>query len=256
MEVRGNYYIPLSDRKLAEEQRTRETFSSTQTSSSVIHSQGVAPAGGAAPHAVGNSIMQDALFTSYSTRVTRTTTTTTTIERLFQRFEEGMEGWDAEIAVLVPGIDRYMDVMLIGGYYSFDNQPFGPQEGGTGNVEGWKAGIEVRPVPALVLSGTWYEDERLTGGDWTVGVQMQIPFEAGDLGDGKNFWSRIGDSFKPRRRHLIERMAEPVGRQNAAVKIANTRETIAEGGLPADQHLGEARHARGGRGPGPGGAGR
>jgi hypothetical protein len=228
VEIRGNYYIPLSERQLAEERRTRETFRTSQTSSSESGgSQSVAPLGGD-PYATGNSIVQDALFTNYSTRITRTTTTTTTVERLFQRFEEGMEGWDAEIAVLVPGIDHYMDVMLIGGYYSFDNQPFGPQEGGTGNVEGWKAGIEVRPVPALILTGTWYEDERLTGGDWTVGVQMQIPFEAGDLGDGKDFWSRIGDSFKPRRRHLIERLAEPVGRQNAAVKIANSVEESQE----------------------------
>ncbi|MEZ0386431.1 MAG: hypothetical protein ACAI34_05160, partial [Verrucomicrobium sp.] len=144
------------------------------------------------------------------------------IDRLFRRYEEGMEGWDAEVAVLVPGLDKYFDLRLIGGYYSFDNQPFGPQTGGTGNVEGFKAGVEVRPVPAVILTGTWYEDDRLTGSDWTAGVQLQLPFELGDIGDGKGFWSRIGDSFKPRRRHLVERMAEPVHRQNAAIKVANS----------------------------------
>jgi hypothetical protein len=220
IEFRGNYYIPLSDRQLAEEQRSRETFRTSRSSSGVSGSQSVTPLGDA--FATGNTVAQDGLFTNYSTRTTRTTTTTTTIERLFQRFEEGMEGWDAEVAVLVPGLDKYLDVMLIGGYYSFDNQPFGPQQGGTGNVEGWKAGVEVRPVPALVLSGTWYEDDRLTGSDWTAGVQLQLPFEFGDLGDGKGFWGRIGDAFTPRRRHLLERMAEPVGRQNAAVKLANS----------------------------------
>ncbi|WP_170157267.1 inverse autotransporter beta domain-containing protein [Roseimicrobium gellanilyticum] len=214
VEVRGNYYIPLSDKQLADEFRTRESFQST---SSQAH-QSVTPLDN--PTAAGNAITQNAL---YSTSVT-TTTRTTTIERLFRRYEEGMEGWDAEIAVLIPWLDRYMDVTLIGGYYSFDNQPFGPQSGGTGNVEGWKAGVQVRPVPAVLLSGTWYEDERLTGSDWTVGMQLQVPFEAGDLGDGKNFWSRIGDSFKPRRRHLIERLAEPVHRQNAAVKLASSVE--------------------------------
>ncbi|RBP48244.1 inverse autotransporter-like protein with beta domain [Roseimicrobium gellanilyticum] len=222
VEFRGNYYIPLSDRQLAEERRSRETFRSTSSSTGGGTSTSVTPLGD--PFATGNTVSQDGLFTTTSSRITRTTTTTTTIERLFQRFEEGMEGWDAEVAVLVPGLDRYMDVMLIGGYYSFDNQPFGPQLGGTGNVEGWKAGIEVRPVPALILSGTWYEDERLTGSDWTAGVQIQVPFEAGDLGDGKGFWDRIGDAFTPRRRHLMERLAEPVGRQNAAVKIANSFE--------------------------------
>ncbi|MEZ0273415.1 MAG: inverse autotransporter beta domain-containing protein, partial [Roseimicrobium sp.] len=220
IELRANYYIPLSEKQLAEERRSRETFHTQRSSSSTSGGQSVTPLND--PYATGNTVVQDAMFTNYNTRTTRTTTTTTTIERLFQRFEEGMEGWDAEVAILVPGLDRWMDVMIIGGYYSFDNQPFGPQQGGTGNVEGWKAGVEIRPVPALIFSGTWYEDERLTGSDWTVGVQMQIPFEAGDLGDGKNFWSRIGDSFKPRRRHLMERMAEPVTRQNTAVKIANS----------------------------------
>ncbi|RBP48246.1 inverse autotransporter-like protein with beta domain [Roseimicrobium gellanilyticum] len=216
LEVRGNYYIPLSDKQVADEFRTRETFQST---SSQAH-QTVTPTSGGNLYATGNAIVQDAAF---ATSVT-TTTRTTTIERLFRRYEEGMEGWDAELALLVPGLDKYFDLRFIGGYYSFDNQPFGPQEGGTGNVEGWKAGVEIRPVPAVILTGTWYEDERLTGSDWTAGVQLQVPFEMGDLGDGKGFWDRIGDAFTPRRRHLVERLAEPVHRQNAAVKIANSVE--------------------------------
>ncbi|HSJ00934.1 MAG TPA: right-handed parallel beta-helix repeat-containing protein, partial [Verrucomicrobium sp.] len=220
IEVRGNYYLPLSEKQLAEERRSRQTYQNTRSSSSTHASQGVTPLSD--PTATGNTIVQDALFTNYSTRTSRTTTTSTTIERLFRRYEEGMEGWDLEVAVLIPGLDRWMDVSLIGGYYSFDNQPFGPQQGGTGNVQGWKAGVEIRPVPALVLTGMWYEDDRLTGSDWTVGMQLQVPFEAGDLGDGKNFWSRIGDSFRPRRRHLIERVSQPVHRQNSAIKIANS----------------------------------
>jgi hypothetical protein len=218
LEVRGNYYIPLSDKQLAEETRTVETIQRSSTSTS----QSVTPTSD--PYAAGTSITQDALFTTTAT----TTISTTTIERLFRRYEEGMEGWDAELAFLIPGLDRYFDLRVIGGYYKFDNQPFGPQEGGTGNVEGWKAGVEIRPVPAIILTGTWYEDERLTGSDWTAGVQLQVPFEAGDLGDGKGFWDRIGDSFTPRRRHLVERLAEPVRRQNAAIKVANSVEQETE----------------------------
>jgi autotransporter-associated beta strand protein len=89
-------------------------------------------------------------------------------------------------------------------------------------VEGWKAGLEVRPVPAVALTGMWYEDERFLGSDWMFGARMEIPFEAGDLGDGKGMWGRIREAFTPRRRHLVERMAEPVHRQNAAIHIANT----------------------------------
>ncbi|WP_038166467.1 inverse autotransporter beta-barrel domain-containing protein [Verrucomicrobium sp. BvORR106] len=169
VEVRGNYYIPLSDKQLAEQTRTREILrnSSSRDTTSVSALSD--------PYATGNTVSQDV---SYRTQRT-TTTTTTTIERLFSRYEEGMEGWDTEVAVLVPGLDKYFDLRLIGGYYSFDNQPFGPQTGGTGNVEGWKAGVEVRPVPAVILTGTWYEDDRLTGSDWTAGVQLQLPFELG-----------------------------------------------------------------------------
>lgn len=166
--------------------------------------------------ATGHTIQQDVTFTTFAT--------TTTIERLFRRYEDGMEGWDAELALLLPWIDRWMDVKVIGGFYSFDNQPFGPQTGGTGKVEGWKAGLEVRPVPAVVLNATWYEDDRLTGSDWTAGVRLEVPFEAGDLGDGKGFWGRIGDAFRPRRRHLAERMVEPVRRQNAAIKTSTSVE--------------------------------
>lgn len=217
LEVRGNYYLPLSDRQLAEEIRTRETFTSSRTRTI----QSTTPLN--QPFATGNTIQQDALFTTRRA----TTTSTTTIERLFQRFEDGMEGWDAEVAVLVPGLDKYCDLKLIGGYFKFDNQPFGPQTGGTGNVEGWKAGVELRPVPAVVLTATWYEDERFVGDDWLFGLRMELPFEMGDNGDGKTFWKRIADSFRPRRRHLAERLAEPVHRQNAAIKVASVVEEAA-----------------------------
>jgi hypothetical protein len=209
VEVRGNYYIPLTDKKEVGTFRTEQSFQTARQQTSIV---------GADPFATGNSILQP------YTEITTQTTTTTTIERLFRRYEEGMEGWDLEFGLLLPWVDRYMDAKVIGGYYSFDNQPFGPQAGGEGNVEGWKAGLELRPVPAVVLNGTWYEDERLTGGDWTVSMRLEIPFEAGDLGDGKSLWSRVGESFKPRRRHLVERMAEPVRRQNAAVKLAHSVE--------------------------------
>lgn len=200
LEARANYYIPLSDRKLAEEIH-RSTFLGTAREMTYDD-----------PYAQGHSIKQQATFTKYSL----------TLEQLFRRYEDGMEGWDAELAVLIPWLDRWLDVMVIGGYYSFDNQPFGPQAGGTGKVEGWKAGVEVRPVPAVVLSGAWYEDERLTGAHWIVGASLEIPFEAGDLGDGKGLWGRMADAFRPRRRHLAERIAEPVARQNAAIKVGES----------------------------------
>lgn len=212
LELRGNYYLPLTDRQLAERREFTETKTSsrtttkpvTETSASYDNGQGF--------------LVQDQTTSLYAT----TTVTTTSIRHIFERYEEGMEGWDAEIALLVPGLDKWCDVKLIGGYFSLDNAPFGPQTGGTGNVEGWKAGVEIRPVPALAVTGMWYEDERFIGSDWMVGVRMEIPFESGDLGDGKGMWGRIRDAFTPRRRHLAERMAEPVHRQNAAIHLSSS----------------------------------
>ena len=54
---------------------------------------------------------------------------------------------DAEAALLVPWIDQWMDVKVIGGYYSFDNQTFGPQRGGTEIA----VMIGARPPPPLVV---------------------------------------------------------------------------------------------------------
>ena len=212
IELRGNYYLPLSDRQLAERRVFNESRTSSRTTTRPVTQT-------SAPYDDGQGFLVQDQTTSL---VATTTTTTTVIRHIFERFEEGMEGWDAEIALLVPGLDKYCDVKLIGGYFHLDNSPFGPQKGGTGNVEGWKAGVEIRPVPAVALTGMWYEDERFLGSDWMFGARMEIPFEMGDLGDGKGMWGRIREAFTPRRRHLVERMAEPVHRQNAAIHIANT----------------------------------
>jgi hypothetical protein len=203
LELRGNYYIPLTGEKLADRSVSTRSFSNSSTS---YHTTG---SGVGDPYATANQIAQDVNLTTFAT----TTTQTTTVRTVTEIFEKGMEGWDVEASVLLPWVDQWADVRLIAGYYSYDNQPFGPQEYGTGNVRGWKAGVEIRPVPAVILSGMWYEDRRLTGDNWTVGLQLQIPLD-------KN-WK---DAFKPRRRHLVERLAEPVRRQNEAIKIGNSKE--------------------------------
>jgi hypothetical protein len=202
VELRGNYYIPLSSQKLAQRNETTQTFTSSSTTLKQTDS-------GSDPTASGNQIVQDVNLTTSAV----TTTSTTTVHTVTEIFEKGMEGWDAEMSVLLPWVDQWMDVKLIGGYFSFDNQPFGPQEFGTGKVHGWKLGAEVRPVPAIVLSGYWYEDKRFTGADWTVGLQLQVPLD--------RTWK---DAFKMRRRHLVEHLAEPVHRQNDAIKVGNTKE--------------------------------
>jgi Inverse autotransporter, beta-domain len=213
VELRGNYYIPTTDRKLAERRVTTEQRSSSRTRESIQNDLGN-------PYDNGTGLL---LQDSTTSVVSTTTTTTETFRHIFERYEKSLEGWDIELAVLVPYIDQWTDVKLIGGYMNLRNSPFGPQTGGTGAIKGWKAGVEIRPVPAIALTGMWYEDKKFLGADWVVGARMEIPFELGEIGDGKTFWSRIGDAFHPRRRHLAERMAEPVHRQNAAIKTGNSQ---------------------------------
>ncbi|WP_075090281.1 inverse autotransporter beta domain-containing protein [Verrucomicrobium spinosum] len=93
LEFRGNYYIPLSDKQVAEQFKTREVLQSSSTS----RSQSVTPLNN--PYATGYTIAQDALYTTRAT----TTTRTTTIDRLFSRYEEGMEAGTLRPPSLCPG---------------------------------------------------------------------------------------------------------------------------------------------------------
>lgn len=205
VELRGNYYLPLEGgRKAAGSQVDRQTFSSSSTQ----HRTSLSSAGD--PLATGNLVYQDATYTTMAT----TTTRTTTLTRTTNFYERGMEGWDIEAGVLIPGLDEHLDVTLIAGYASMENQPFGPQERGTGPIRGWRAGLEVRPVPAVVLTAMWHENKAFTGSDWSAGIELQIPLD--------RTWK---DAFRPRRRHLVERMAEPVRRQNAAIRLSHSAET-------------------------------
>ena len=128
-----------------------------------------------------------------------------TIDSVVDYLTEGLEGWDVEASVLVPGIDQWVDLRLIGGYASFHGKTLDVIDYDT-----WKVGVEFRPVPAVVLSGMWFENDRIVGDNWLFGISLEVPFETADIGDGKGgFWGHIKDAFKPRRRHLIERLSEP-----------------------------------------------
>ena len=198
--LRGNYYHPLTDRQEGEPILQRDVQRATFLTS------------GEEPFATGHTIQQDLTFTTYDFYT----------DRLYRTYEEGMKGWDVEAAVIVPWLDKWCELWLIGGYGDFQNQPFGPQIAGTGELHGWKAGIEFRPIPQLVLSATHYEEKRMAGGEWLYGLSLQLPLDPEPQNPGKSWWRKIKDTLKPRSRHLAERAAVPVHRQNAAVKVANS----------------------------------
>jgi hypothetical protein len=191
--LRSNGYFPLTDDQTIS-RRTETTATHSKWTSSKLFNKGTTTVNGAT---VQN-------FTRVNTTHLKTTTTTHT----FELFEEALQGWDIELALLVPGLDKYCDVSLIGGYYDLE------AERSHRDFRGWRFGVEVRPVPAVVLFGTWFEqDNNLYHDDWIAGIRLEIPL-------GKN-WK---DGFTPRRRHLADRLYEPVHRKNSAITTSGAVE--------------------------------
>lgn len=190
LDLRGRYHVPLDD---GEQSRLRSVTTYQQN--------------------YEGSLQGGTRFVA-SSRVT--------VDSLFTFLTEGLEGWDAEASVLVPGLDRWVDLRLIGGYASFHSPTFDYIDYDT-----WKAGIEFRPVPAVVLSGMWFENERIVGDNWLFGISLELPFETADIGDGKGgFWGHIKDAFKSRRRHLAERMTEPARRHSLPMQLGTGLESL------------------------------
>ncbi|NOX99071.1 MAG: hypothetical protein GXP30_04940 [Verrucomicrobia bacterium] len=160
VDARFNYYIPDSSPNMIDSQNVRSR-SQTQTSTS---SWGE-------PFATGYTIRQP--FT------TTTRTTTTTVNQLFERFEDTMQGYDAEIGVLTPWLERYVALRWFAGYYSFDNS-YGD------DISGFKGRAELRFSSKLAVDATYYQDEEITGGNWLFGVRMSIPVFMENLSDGRS----------------------------------------------------------------------
>lgn len=192
VELRGNYYFPLSDDKVISRRTETDVHQTVRTTTTT--SQG-------GTSIVGGQVVQNVTTTT----LRRATVVTTT--RTYELFEEPLEGGDLELALLVPGLDRYLDVHLIGGYYSFEG------ERSKRDIEGWRAGVEIRPVPAVVLHATWFDDDHFYKDDWIAGFRLEIP-----LGKGTR------EAFTPRRRHLAERLFEPVSRKNSAITTSGVEE--------------------------------
>lgn len=157
VDARFNYYLPESGRELV------RTFQTTGTSKSV-----------------GPLTATPTAFT----RPFRTTSTTTT----FGIFEEGLEGWNAEAGVLIPGLDEYFELRIFAGGYSYQD-PKG------GDIAGFKARAEARVTEGITLDLEYWEDEELVGGNWVGGVRVSLPFDIGKLFTGGNPFEGAGETF-------------------------------------------------------------
>ncbi|MEZ5432357.1 MAG: inverse autotransporter beta domain-containing protein [Verrucomicrobiales bacterium] len=192
LEMRANYYLPFSDDHTISRRTETDIVRYSRTDKKTVTGP---------PYTSGGQIVQNV------TRKSTTRTTTRTTRTTYELFEEGLEGWDLEAALLVPGIDQFCEVKLIGGYYSFSG------ERSQIEIDGWRAGIEARPVPALVLHATWFESDRLYQDNWLAGFRLEVPLDG-----------NLRQAFTPGRRHLAERLFEPVHRKNSALTTNGAEE--------------------------------
>jgi hypothetical protein len=143
-------------------------------------------------------------------------TTTTTRVQKFRTLEANLEGWNAEVGFLIPGLDRYMETRVFGGYYHYNN-PFGS------DFEGFKARLEARFLPGVIGTVEWWDDSYLTGGHWTGDVRVSVPFSFFNLFSGRNPFEGASESFRPRQREFRERVSDMVIRSHRVKTVKSGR---------------------------------
>ena len=143
---------------------------------------------------------------------------TASSQRNFVTREAALEGFNAEVGVLLP-LCKYTEVRLYGGYYHYEN-PFG------GDFEGFKARLEARLLPGVIADVEYWDDAALMGGHWTAGVRASVPFSIYNLVTGRNPFEGFVESFTPREREFKERMGDMVERSHRV-------QTTSSGDLPA-----------------------
>jgi hypothetical protein len=151
--------------------------------------------------------------------VSRSTTTNTrsrfvpggisrTTERTeFTRFETGLEGFNAEVGFLIPGLEKIAETRIFAGYYHYDN-PFGS------DFDGFKARLEARVLKGVTANVEYWDDKALMGGHWTAGIAVSVPFDIGNLFAGKNPFEGASESFQRVPRRFQERLSEDLVRSH------------------------------------------
>ena len=145
-------------------------------------------------------------------------TTETLVKQRLQRFEEPLEGLNAEVGVLIPGLENY-EVRAFAGYYHYQN-PFGD------DYDGFKARMEAHITHGIIAGVEYWDDAKLMGGHWTGEVSATLPFSIGNLFQGKNPFEGAEDAFKTGPRDFSERMSDMVVRSHR-IKTTTSNE---EGG--------------------------
>ena len=123
-------------------------------------------------------------------------------------YEEPLRGLDFEVGVLVPYLSDYMETRLYGGGYCYESRI-------GSNVTGKKLKIEARPVQLLTLEFE-VKDDTLNGTDYFVGGYFTLPFEIGNLFQGKNPFEgaskyfNFGKGPRPVRERMVDRVIRDI----------------------------------------------
>lgn len=141
--------------------------------------------------------------------------TNSSTRRTSKRYERAIEGFNAEVGFLVPGLDRYMEVRVFAGAYHYDN-PFGS------DYSGFKARLEARFLPGLIADVEYWDDAYLMGGHWTGEVRVSLPFSFFNLAKGRNPFEGTAEMFRPRQREFRERMSDMVIRSHRVMTVASS----------------------------------
>ncbi len=129
--------------------------------------------------------------------------------------EQAPDGYDVEASVLIPGLSSLMETRLAWGVYRFDVR-------NARDVDGWRARLEVRPVPALSI-GIETRDDDVRGRDSFFGAYLDVPFAFDELLAGGNPFAGHADqwAFGKGVRPMRERMTDKVVRDRNIIAVVN-----------------------------------
>ena len=185
VDFRINGYFPEGGDEVFDHSRTTSRSSRTKVGISRTTSVVVVPPFRTPPPFPG----------TYTTTTTTTTTTRTkkSTTRFFENRETAMPGFDTELGFLIPGLDRYMETRVFGGFAYFDG-------GYERDISTGTARLEARLLPALLVDVDYKGDARLLDGrnNWFWGMRAEIPFDLGNLCEGRSPFAGITEAFTPK----------------------------------------------------------
>lgn len=137
-----------------------------------------------------------------------------------ERLAAAGEGWDAEVGVLVPWLDQWLETRAYFGGYSY-NSTSGP------DVRGLKARMETRLTDWLYADAGWIENKEVAGGNWFAGLRVSIPLGKHPAPSEESHKTALESDlgYRSVARSARERMNESVGRNSRAVITSSTTRT-------------------------------